>query len=264
MDVKDENEVLPVYDGLITVKILQLSWRDRVRRRIVLKKKEISVNTENIRIITSQLSTANLNGRSFVGDSSKYSGNITVDVTPPLPPKPARRVSGSAAPANTPVSGINNVKQAKSSENMSSPQLRAAVNLLDPTYPESVSRNPLQSVNVDMLDLENDDFGMSTSGKQTPVYSTSNRASNKIASQSQEAMDIDTEFYSSANTSNKGTGSGEPLNRAELAAKREEGIQNQVKEALEFKKENDMKKEKEMADFDSAREKYDKSLLVCR
>jgi restriction endonuclease Mrr len=70
-------------------------------------------------------------------------------------------------------------------------------------------------------------------------------------------MDIDDD---SGNTSRSATG-GE-LNRAELAARKEEAIEDKVRSALEFKKEVDQKKEREQAEFDSAKAKHEQALNV--
>lgn len=52
------------------------------------------------------------------------------------------------------------------------------------------------------------------------------------------------------------------LNRNELIAKKNEKIQDQINEALEFKKELDEKKETEAQEFDEARTKYEAKIMT--
>lgn len=93
---------------------------------------------------------------------------------------------------------------------------------------------------LDMLDLSE---GPSTKASALPRSATGNSSSSSMA-----GIEIDED--------------AQPLRREDLAARREAGVQEKVKSALEFKQELDENQRKEAQELDDAKAKHDKTLTA--
>jgi hypothetical protein len=271
IDIKDPSETLPVFEGVITAKILRTNPVVEQRRHLLLKKKtqvDGFFKKEND-IIRSQFSQNNSNPTTAPSSSSSSisaarpktnsSNNSPVSISqpettantnplqsqpgasakiaPPPVPKPVPAPTPTPAPIPTPT-----------------PVAMPVANLLDDDDIHSgYSHTTAPSTQASVPNIfGDDDFGMAVPSTSSKKVS----ASQPEASSNSGLDDID------EHPSSKGAGNPSNLSRAELAAQKSEAIEDKVRSALEFKKELDNKAEKELQDFDMAREKHEKALLV--
>jgi len=125
----------------------------------------------------------------------------------------------------------------------SSKPAASEVDLLDASDYNAQSSVRMVASAVDMLDLSG---GMSA--KATPLPRSVSDPGGTSSSSSIAGIEIDDD--------------AQPLRREELAARREAGVQEKVKSALEFKQELDENQRKASNELEDARTKHDKNLTA--
>eukprot|EP01039_Chlorochromonas_danica_P008500 gene8500-9370_t len=276
LDISDPAASLPVYEGVIFVKILRLDPAVQAKRKLFLRRKAVqqsSGSEEKVKFVrpppassAPPVSTSSATPAGASVSQSGGSGKMS----------PANSSSGSRAsapPINVPStsSGTNNGVGIAANGSGISPKPSSSSSR--PPARPSVSVPPAAAAKAVPSLLDDDDLMSSPLHAGSPSVPSTNSA--KISSfspkssfhnNSSSVNDIDegpARPYPSA-TSAFSSGSAMPessLNREELAAKKDEAISDKVKAALDFKKEMDLKAFKEREDFDAAREKHDKALI---
>lgn len=243
VDVRDAKEVLPLFGGVITVKILKIDPTTTQKRKIILRRKVIATGQAENDNITAQV-------KAKVGVPS------SPEERPKVPPKPTRASSTGSQNTTSPASEPSPQptpaapKPANVSAKVNPPPAPApapapaarTANLLDgdddvPSSPffSASSAPPSSSTPVPNFFDEDDPF--STSSKAT---SSSAKASTsvKASTGSTKAFNPGASNMEDIDDHHPRSGpSPTPLNRAELAAKKSEVIEDKVQNALDFKKE---------------------------
>lgn len=254
LDARASTDVLPLYKGSIVAKVLKLDDLNSSKRAIRLRRKQASGDSASA-------ATKTLSSR--FGAAGKHSTHYEEDDEPEheeparVPysdhPGPSAPVP---APASSPTPAASTQRTSGKTSSVTSPTqasaptvapapvapavVSAPVNLLD-DFASSDTPAPapsLQHPDDNMLDFGTADT-KSPAGKKTPSSSSSS---------SSKETGIETP-----------TGTG-GLTREELKARRQEAIDDKVKEALEFKMEVDDIARREAEELEVAKAKYDRAL----
>lgn len=234
LDISNRSEALPVYNGVVTAKILKLDSLSVKNRKVYLKQKLQVVNQ------TSPLSPA----------------AAQKAVPPPVPPR------RQAQESNNEPSKVSPANSSSGKFNKPPPAAPAAKNVDEPNlWADASSKMPAQA---DILNLDDDGFSQ-PQAQARPVADMLDFGASPSTSGKRSIKKPAGDFMATSNSGldiDEGHSSSNPLNRVELAQKREDQISEKVQGALDFKKELDEKAEREAQEFDSAREKHEKNLLV--
>lgn len=274
VDIKDPSETLPVFEGVITAKILRTSPIAEQRRHLHLKKKAqvdgfFKKENDTIRAQFGQ------NSAPSSSSSAARPPVVTATKPPPVannPPSISTNTTSQSPQPNSPQTPSTNPLQqstasskigpppaanpAPSSKPVPTPAPAPApvTNLLDDDDIHSgFSQSPTPAAQTAAPNI----FGDDDFGTAAPTTSSKKVASSVSTKASTSGLDDIDEHPSS-----KSQGNPNNLSREELAAQKSEVIEDKVRSALEFKKELDNKAQREMDDFDAAREKHEKALLV--
>lgn len=237
-DIRDASKVLPLYEGNVFAKILRIGGNSDEKRKIILKRKNFDQSGPVFQNLQSQSNPPR--------SASVPRPNEETSSSPP-PPKPVKPL---AKPAATATSAPPPTAPA-AAPSVKSPPIN------EPNFFDTESDSKAAGAYSPPPDILNFDESPFTPASSSAKLKPSTTSSRSPMATSASAMDIDDD---SGNTSRSATG-GE-LNRAELAARKEEAIEDKVRSALEFKKEVDQKKEREQAEFDSAKAKHEQALNV--
>lgn len=237
-DIRDVSKVLPLYEGNVFAKILRISGNADEKRKIILKRKNFDPSNPVFQTLQGQPNPP----RS--ASVPRPNEETTNSPPPPKPVKPIAKPTATTASAPPP-SGPSVAPSVKSPP------------VSEPNFFDNESDSKASGAYTPPPDILNFDESPFTPASSSAKVKPSTSSSRSPMTTSASAIDIDDD---SATTSRSGKG-GE-LNRAELAARKEEAIEDKVRSALEFKKEVDQKKEREQAEFDSAKAKHEQALNV--
>ena len=262
VDVKDPMETLPVFEGAITAKILRANPIAEHRRHLLLKKKtqvEGFLRREND-AIKYQIGPVGAIPSSSSATLRQPTKSVSVPAASTNQPNPSKIIpqSGSSNPLQSSADTTTKTAPQPAVSASTTPPVvtRSApvANLLDDddVHNSFVAPHPPSQSPIPNIFEDDNPFGSTTTSSMKVPISLSSINSNG------GLEDID------EHPSSKGGSSGNPMNlsREELAAQKTEIIEDKVRTALEFKKELDNKQQKELDEFDAAREKHEKALLV--
>jgi hypothetical protein len=241
-DIRESSKQLPTYQGNIFVKILRTGKEASEKRKIILRRRNIDPGNPLVQTMLAQTSNRPTStSRSTSAPASASRGPEDVSNRQdraPAPPKPSKPQAKPVASSESPIPSQAQAKEAAT-----------APNFFD-TDSDNRSAPPSYSPHPDILNFDDAVPIASSSAKMKSSTGSSRSPVNVSAS----TLDIDdSNLYS-------GNGGGGELSRAELAARKEEAIEDKVRSALEFKKEVDQKKEREQLEFDSAKVKHEQAL----
>jgi hypothetical protein len=234
VDVSERSTVLPVYSGQICTKILRLDSVVAAKRKILLRRKLIPAENPLVQKVQAQFSQTSFGSKNSIATDNKRATSSTSNSSSQPPAKPVKPIP--KIPTST-------------SDRPSSNTVERDSGIQSPFF-ETDGYAPLAppSVSAPAPNIFDDDDDAGPAETRSPLQ----RGTPLPPSSSSGAMDID-DGISDLKIP-------EGPNRAVLAARKEEAIEDKVKDALEFKKEMDKKKEQEMIDFDAAREKHEKAI----
>lgn len=241
-DIHESSKQLPTYRGNIFAKILRTGKEVSEKRKIILKRRNINPSNPLVQVTLTQASNRPTS-TAPVPTSRDPKDLPSRQDRAPAPPKPSKPQSKPAV-----VSGGSPVQPQAQAK-----QAAAAPNFFD-TDGDNKSAPFSYSPPPDILNFDDTMPAASSSAKMKPSTGSSRSPGNVSAS----TMDIDGDN----SHSRTGNGGGGELSRADLAARKEEAIEDKVRSALEFKKEVDQKKEREQLEFDSAKAKHEQALNV--
>lgn len=211
-DVKDKSYPLPTYNGSVFAKILRTDVAAAAKRKILLKRKNLEASNPLVQQIQSQFNNATKQQSApAISPVNRQSAQASASEAersppPPKPSKPLPKVPPHAVNTPATTSFFDTDEAPSSSKNTTAPSLHTPQpDILDfgePSYAPSSAKFAA---------------GTSSKGSRSPIPTTA-------------AMDIDDDHRPAANMATE-------LNREDLAARKEEAIEDKVKNALDFKKE---------------------------